>query len=81
MNRYFDLGAKACKGFVDAVIDHLEDKVVKSFGPGRPDIHGRPFTNGFDTTQYPNRTGIVIRFCLLNHVLTSPVLACSKMAH
>ena len=46
VNGHLDPVAITGQGFVDAVVHHLVNQVMKAFGVGVADIHGRPFADG-----------------------------------
>ncbi len=48
---HFDLLAEPRLSFVDRVVDHLVDQVVKTHRPRRADVHRRSFTDGFKSFE------------------------------
>ena len=51
VNGHQDVLAVAGQRFVDRIIHHLIDQVMKTLFADIPDIHGRSFPNGFQTFQ------------------------------
>ena len=39
------------QGFIDRVIDDFVDQVMQAFDPDVPDIHRRPFADGFQSLE------------------------------
>ena len=60
MNDDPDLVAMAGQGFVDRVVDHLEDHVVQTGSIARvADVHARPFADRFQALQHLDAVGVV----------------------
>src|SRR5262245_21358798 len=64
-----DARAKSCQRFVDRVVDHFVDQVMKSALAGGADIHARPFADRFQSLEDLNLTrGIIrLRWLLFGH--------------
>jgi hypothetical protein len=59
LDRDGDLTAMSRQRLVDRIVHHLVDEMVQAVGTGRPDIHGRAFSNWFEAFQDLDRTGVV----------------------
>jgi len=67
MDENIDLCAKTGQSFIDAVVDHLIDQVVQTFGSGAPDIHGRALPDSFQSFEDFDTFGCIF---FVSHFLT-----------
>jgi hypothetical protein len=52
--------------FVNAVIDYLKDKVMKSGNPSVSYVHGGSFPDGFKTLEDLNLGGVILKILLVH---------------
>ena len=57
MDHHLNVGSVARQSFVDTVIHHFVNQVMKTPFPGVPDIHGRPHPDGFQPFQNGDLSG------------------------
>ncbi len=62
VDRYVYFLCEACKGFVDAVVNHFVYEVVQAFFGNVADIHRRALTDGFEPFEHLDITGAVFLF-------------------
>ena len=67
-----DVVAESRQGFVHAVVENLEDKMVKPAGIGVPDVHVRAFSHGFEAGE---------NLYLLGGVLAVRAEVAAQLAH
>src|SRR5438046_67092 len=70
MNEDFYTIAVTCQRFVDGIIDHLVDQMMKSKLTGRSDVHCRPFSHGVSAFEDSNRSrAVLLLICCHAHLL------------
>jgi hypothetical protein len=61
MQGYDDVIAVALQRLVDAVVDHLVDKMVEAAKAGRADVHAGPAANRLKPFQNSDVFGVIAR--------------------
>src|SRR5215212_12226980 len=65
MNSYFNRIAITCQCFVDRIVDHLVDDMVKTYLSSGSDIHGRTLAHCVASLQNCDRCSVVSHAFLL----------------
>ena len=69
LQAHLDGAGKACRRFVDAVVDDLVHQLVQPVRAGRPDVHAGPLADRLQAFQYLNVAGRILALHTVPHPL------------